>query len=306
MSAQNASDSSFDVYIDPIAGSRGRQRPPAPEAGARPAHASHRRTRQQRDRTAARIKRKAAEFLAQAGDLRKLVARLSAPENLMSATVFTYFECLIPRLHSIARITDRVRQGIKAGRLPSGIAGFDFLLRVVKNLTRQIESALAVASLEAHRCRRRPALFDLHRLVEEACRDGQSYYLAGEVGLTVNPSAQRLRIRGKRALWHLVLVDLVCRAEEFSPRRGLATRVTPREDGSARLAILPRGALLSADESAARARRQAFLGRTSPDLDPAFALTLAIIGHLGGRLAVGQVHRACILPLFTLDIPALP
>jgi hypothetical protein len=306
MSGRGTSDSTFDIYIYQVGGPGGNSGRRTGSPSGRPAHASRSATRKQRDRAAVRLKRKAAEFLAQAGELRKVVARLSTPENLVSQTVFAYFQSLIPRLNSVYQISNRIREGFRESRFPSGAAGFEFLLRVVKNLIRQIEAALAVSELESNRCRRRPAYFDLYRLLEQASRGGQNHYLAGEVGFTANPPKSPLQIRGKRSLWYLVVVDLICRAEELSPRKGIAVRVKPNGHDSVTLTLVPRGALFSAEESRAREHRQKFLGRTRPDQDPAFVVTQTIIDVLQGRLTVGRQCRSYITPLFTLEIPVAP
>jgi len=306
MSGRGTSDSTFDIYIYQVRGAGGNSGRRTAAPSERRAHASRTATRRQRDRAAVRLKRKAAEFLAQAGELRKVVARLSTPENLVSQTVFAYFQSLVPRLNSVYQISNRIREGFQKNQFHSGVAGFEFLLRVVKNLIRQIEAALAVSELESNRCRRRPAYFDLYRLLEQASRGSQNHYLAGEVGFTANPPKSPFQIRGKRALWYLVIVDLICRAEELSPRKGIAVRVKPLGHDSVSLTLVPRGALLSAEESRIRERRHKFLGRTSPETDPAFVVTRTIIDSLGGRLAVGRQCRSYITPLFTLEIPVAP
>jgi len=303
MGARGSSQTSFDVYIYQLSDSGSVQKSNSTKHGTRRTHASRTMTRKQRDRAALRLKRRASDYLAQAGELRKVVAHLSTPENLMSPVVFKYFESLIPRLNSIYQITDHFRKGFKKNHFPSGMGGLEFLLRVVKNLIRQIESALAVAELEAERCRRRPAYFDLYRLLEQAARSSQNHYLDGEVGLTVNPSKDPLQIRGKRALWNLALVDLLCRAEELSPRKGIAARLKNTSASSVTLTLVPRGALVSAEEARVREHRQKFLGRSNPKGDPAFQVTQTIINLLGGKLTIGKKYRSYIMPLFTLEIP---
>ncbi len=303
MSAGSSSDTSFDIYIYQISDSTTPRRGKPTSSGSRRKHSSREMTRKQRDKAALRLKRRAAEFLAQAGELRKAVAHLSAPEQLISPVVFEYFESLIPRLHSIFKITDHFQTGIKKKSLPSGMAGLDFLLRVVKNLIRQIEAALAVAELESGRCRRRPAYFDIYRLLEQSSRSSQNHYLAGEVGLTVNQWNKPFQVRGKRALWHLALVDVLCRAEELSPRKGIAVKAKMRGTSLLRLTFVPRGALIPSDETDEREQRQKLLGRTAPDGDPSFKITQTIVQMLGGRVTVGKKYRSYIMPLFTIDIP---
>jgi len=306
MSGRGISDSTFDIYIYQVGGSHASSGRRTAAPGGRRAHASRSATRKQRDRAAVRLKRKGAEFLAQAGELRKVVARLSTPENLVSQTVFAYFQSLIPRLNSVYHISNRIREGFRKNEFHSGVAGFEFLLRVVKNLIRQIEAALAVSELESNRCRRRPAYFNLFRLLEQASRSSQNHYLAGEVGITANPPRGKIQIRGKRSHWYLVVVDLICRAEELSPRRGIAVSVKPLGPDAFTVTLVPRGALLSAEESRIREHRQRFLGRTSPEKDPAFGVTQTIIESLGGRLTVGRQSRSHITPLFSLEIPPAP
>ncbi len=306
MSARGSSESTFDVYLYQITeSSRARSTRPAVEGTRRP-HASRSLTRNQRDRAAQRLKRRASNFLTQAGDLRKLTAHLSTPENLMSSTVFTFFENLIPRLNSIFHIADHFQKGFKSGQFPSGPEGLEFLLRVVKNLNRQIEAALAVSELDSGRCRRRPAYFDLFRLLEQASRSSQNHYLVGEVGLTTNPPDASLQVRGKRPLWYLAVVDLLCRAEEVSPRKGVAARLKQVDPSMVTLTLLPRGALMSEEDTRIREQRQKILGRSSPKEDPAFEITRAIIQHLGGSLTIGKRCRPYIIPLFTLEIPVAP
>ena len=306
MGGRGSSESStYDIYLYQISDSTGSGRTKG-AARTHREHASRTLTRRQRDRAATHLKRKAAEFLAQAGELRKVVAHLSTPENLMSRTVFAFFEDLIPRLNSIYQITEHSRQGCKRGTFSSGIAGFEFLLRVVKNLIRQIESALALSELESSRCRRRPAYFDVCRLLAQASRGARQHYLAGEVGLTARPASSTLQIRGKRSLWNQVFIDLICRAEELSPRKGIAVRLKPIDQDAVSLTLVPRGALLSTEDTRLREQRQKLLGRVSPPVDPTFAITRSIVHYLGGRLVTGKNYRSYIMPLFTLDIPTSP
>lgn len=306
MSARGSSESTFDIYLYQITESSRARSTRSARGGKKRPHASRSLTRSQRDQAANRLKRRASNFLTQAGDLRKLAAHLSTPENLMSATVFTFFENLIPRLNSIFRIADHFQGGFKNGRFPSGPEGLEFLLRVVKNLNRQIEAALAVAELDSGRCRRRPAYFDLFRLLEQASRSSQNHYLVGEVGLTTNPPDTSLQIRGKRPLWYLAAVDLLCRAEEVSPRKGIAARLKQVDASTVTLTLVPRGALVNAEDTRVREQRQKLLGSTSPKGDPAFDITRAIIRHLGGSLTIGKRCRSYIMPLFTLEIPVAP
>lgn len=303
MSAAPATGSKFDVYIYRTGDRRGPDADPVRTADG---STSRRAIRRRRDRAAANLRRKAAAYLAQAGELRKLVAHLSEPEYLLAPGVLPHFESILPRLTSVYRISDRIRGGLREGGVPAGIAGLEFLLKVVKSLTRQIETTLALARLETGRCRRRAAVFDLRRALAEAARTGRAHYLAGEVGITLNPHGRPLRIRGKRPLWLLAIVDLICRAAELSPRKGVAARLRPVSRNRVRLTLTPRGALLSPGERRVRSHREQLLGAASPDGDPSFEVIRTLIREMGGRLTIGPETESCVLPLFTLELPTSP
>lgn len=303
MNAVRTTASKFDVYLYRLSDPR---RPGGAGVDASATGGRRDSLRRRRDRAAARLRRKAADYLTQAGELRRLVAHLSEPEYLLAPAVLPHFESILPRLTSVYRISDQIRVGLRDGSVPAGIAGLDFLLKVVKNLMRQIEATLALARLETGRCRRRAATFDLRRLLAEAARTGRSRYLAGEIGIILNPPGQPLRIRGKRSLWLLSLVDLICRAAELSPRKGVAARLRAVSRDRFRLTLTPRGALLSPTERRVRVHREQLLGGSSADGDPSFAVTQTLIRKLGGRLATGPQSDSYVLPLFTLEFPASP
>lgn len=299
-----SSTGQFDVYLyqlDDANKARGDAPTPTADEPSR-TRADRRAVKKQRDRAASKLKRRATDFLAQAGELRKAVAHLSTPEYLVAPTVFRFFEDLIPRINSVFEIAAHFQRGLKGGSFPAGFAGLEFLLHIVKNLLRQIESALAVAQLESDRCRRRPAYFDVHRLLEQVSRCTQHHYIDGDVGLAVNPSDVPLQVRGKRALWYLALIDLLCRSEDLSPRKGFAVSIESLDD-TMRLTVRPRGSLIPKEESEARKQRQLLLGRSAPETDATFGITTRLIDLLDGSLRTGKPCRSHITPLFVVDIP---